>query len=115
MKVIYVLGMKTGRYPECHIPIWATTLSKKEQQSELLDYLTQVENRYKNSKAITYWQVENEPLFRFGECPSWYYDNDENFLKQEVLLVKSLDPSRKIVISDSGELSKNKLQIIRPN
>ena len=43
-------------------------------------------------------------MFKFGECPSWYYKNDD-FLKKEVALVKSLDPSRQIIISDSGEQS----------
>jgi GH35 family endo-1,4-beta-xylanase len=96
--------MKTGRWPECHIPTWANNLSEKDQQSELLNYITTVVDRYKNSKEIVYWQVENEPLFKFGECPSWYYQND-NFLKTEVALVKSIDPTRKIIISDSGEQS----------
>ncbi|MBX4201116.1 hypothetical protein KW786_03235, partial [Candidatus Parcubacteria bacterium] len=50
------------------------------------------------------WQLENEPLVEFGECPSWYYEN-KDFLKQEVALVKSMDPSRPVIISDSGETS----------
>lgn len=104
VKIIYVLGLKTGRWPECHMPLWAQELSREQQQTEILKYITEVVQRYKNSKAILNWQVENEPLFKFGECPSWYYKND-NFLKTEVNLVKSLDPSRKIIISDSGEQS----------
>jgi hypothetical protein len=104
VKIIYVLGMKTGRWPECHIPEWAPSLSKDDQQKELLKYITEVVQRYKNSKAIAYWQVENEPLFKFGGCPAWYYEND-SFLKTEVALVKSLDPTREIIISDSGEQS----------
>lgn len=104
VKIIYVLGMKTGRWPECHMPDWTGNMPENQVQSELLKYITQVVERYKNSKAIQYWQVENEPLFRFGECPSWYYNNTD-FLKTEVALVKSLDPSRKIIVSDSGEQS----------
>jgi hypothetical protein len=104
VKIIYVLGMKTGRWPECHIPDWAQDLPKREQQQELLQYMTQVVLRYKSSKAIAYWQVENEPLFKFGRCPSWYYRGDR-FLKSEVSLVRELDPSRRIIISDSGERS----------
>src|SRR5438046_82792 len=34
-KLIYVVGMKTGRWPECHVPTWANGLSKQEQQSEV--------------------------------------------------------------------------------
>ena len=104
VKIIYVIGMKTGRWPECHMPAWTEGMPEAQVKSELLAYMTQVVQRYKNSKAISYWQVENEPLFNFGECPSWYYQNDD-FLKTEVALVKSLDPSRQIIVSDSGEQS----------
>lgn len=101
VKIIYVVGMKTGRWPECHIPEWAQELSKEEQQAEILKYIEVVVNRYKDSKAILYWQVENEPLFRFGKCP-W---RDKKFLEKEIELVKKLDPSREIIVSDSGEQS----------
>ncbi len=100
-KIIYVVGMKTGRWPECHIPGWAQNLPKERQQAELLKYITEVVLRYKGSKTIAAWQVENEPLFDFGQCP-WY---DKNFLQKEAALVKLLDPSRPIIISDSGEQS----------
>ncbi len=104
VRIVYVLGLKTGRWPECHSPSWLGDLSDKKQKEELLEYVTKVVQRYKNSKAIVYWQVENEPLFPFGECPNWYY-KDSEFLKEEVALVKSLDPKRQIIISDSGEQS----------
>lgn len=101
VNLIYVVGMKTGRWPECHIPSWADSLSKVQQQEEILKYIEEVVLRYKNSKAIVTWQVENEPLFKFGICP-WY---DKDFLKKEVELVKSLDTTRQIIVSDSGEQS----------
>jgi hypothetical protein len=100
-KLLFIVGMKSGRWPECHIPSWATTLSKDEQQQEILAYITAMVSRYKNSGAIEAWQAENEPLFHFGQCP-WY---DEKFLKQEVALIKSLDPQHPVVVSDSGEQS----------
>ncbi len=99
--IIYVVGMKTGRWPECHIPDWATGISKQDQQDQILQYIEKVVNRYKNSNAIKYWQVENEPFFKFGECP-WY---DKDFLVKEVALVKSLDSLKPVIISDSGEQS----------
>ena len=101
VQIIYVVGMKSGRWPECHIPSWAKNLSKDQQQQELLKYIKEVVLRYKDNNSITNWQVENEPLFNFGVCP-WY---DENFLEKEVSFVKSLDASRPIIISDSGEQS----------
>jgi hypothetical protein len=101
VNIIYVVGMKSGRWPECHIPVWAKNLSKEKQQEEVLEYIEKIVLRYKKSNSIIYWQVENEPLFNFGKCP-WY---DKDFLKKEVELVKSLDPSRQVIISDSGEQS----------
>jgi hypothetical protein len=99
-KLLLVIGMKTGRWPECHIPEWANGLSKEEQQKEILEMLEEVVLRYRNSEAIKYWQIENEPFFPFGECP-WV---DKKFLKREIEQVQSLDnKKRPIVISDSGE------------
>lgn len=99
--IIYVVGMKTGRWPECHLPTWNNDLSKQEQQAELLKYIQEVVERYKGSKAIVAWQAENEPLFNFGQCP-WY---DKDFLTKEVAFIKSIDPSHPVLVSDSGEQS----------
>jgi hypothetical protein len=103
-KIIYVVGMKTGRWPECHMPSWISNSSKEQQQEELLEYIKKVILRYKDDDTILAWQVENEPFFVFGQCPSWYY-SDKTFLKKEVDLVKSLDSTRQVIVSDSGEQS----------
>jgi hypothetical protein len=102
--IIYVVGIKTGRWPECHMPLWAESLTKDQREKEALEYVREVVLRYKDNKTISYWQAENEPLLSFGECPSSFYDGGE-FLKKEVELIKSLDPSRQVIVSDSGELS----------
>jgi len=92
--------MKSGRWPECHIPDWAKNLTKKEQQEEILEMLENIVLRYRDSEAIEMWQVENEAFFPFGECP-WV---DKKFLKKEIELVKSLDVKKRLIlISDSGE------------
>jgi hypothetical protein len=98
-KIILVIGIKTGRWPECHIPKWLDVRSSMLEE-ELLEYLKVLVERYKNSKAIWAWQVENEPFFPFGECPKIKKD----FVKREIELVKSLD-SRPIIFGDSGEFS----------
>jgi hypothetical protein len=98
-----VIGIKTGRWPECHIPNWITQNSKvksQNYQNEILNFLKKIVERYKNSKVIWAWQVENEPFFPFGECPKIKKD----FVKREIELVKSLD-SRPIIFGDSGEFS----------
>jgi len=101
VNVMLVIGMKTGRWPECHIPSWAKDLSKERQQEVILRLIQVITTRYKESRPITTWSVENEPLFTFGDCP-W---KDKDFVKKEIAMVKSVDSyyKRPIVITDSGE------------
>lgn len=101
IKVLLVVGMKTPRWPECHIPAWAAMRSKKEQERYILKMLETVVGRYKNSTVIWGWQVENEPFLSFGDCP--WQDND--FLKEEIALLRLHDPDRPVVLSGSGEWS----------
>jgi hypothetical protein len=99
VKIVLIIGMKTGRWPECHIPDWAKSLGRAEQQERILNLIEKIVLRYKREPSINVWGVENEPLFPFGECP-W---SDLNFVKKEIDLVKSLDPERPVLFSDSGE------------
>lgn len=97
--IILTVGRKLPRWPECHIPDWAK--SRADQDQLLLAYITETVKRYKNSDAIIYWQVENEPFLKgFGDCP---IHTNTQFLEQEIALVRSID-SRPILITDSGEL-----------
>lgn len=96
-KAILVIGMKTPRWPECHIPAFAK--GKEEQQQAILLMLQEVVERYKDSPALLSWQVENEPFFPFGECP-W---TDAAFFQKEIDLVHSLDSKHQVIVSDSGE------------
>ena len=99
--VLLVIGMKTGRWPECHIPSWAKDLSKEKQQELVLRLVQMITTRYKESRPIIGWSVENEPLFTFGDCP-W---KDKEFLKEEIAMVREIDTyyKRPILITDSGE------------
>jgi len=98
-KVFLVIGMKTTRWPECHIPDWTINLNRKEQQKEILEMIEKIVLRYRDRVSIWAWQVENEPFFPFGVCP-WV---DKKFLKKEIELVKSLDSQKPIIEADSGE------------
>lgn len=101
-EVILSLGQRVPRWPECHIPSWAKEKSDTEREFALRKFMQTTVERYKGRKVITTWQVENEPfLVFFGECPPL----DVKFLEEEVALVKSLDPSRPVLLTDSGELS----------
>ena len=102
VEIILAVGQRLPRWPECHIPSWAEKLKKEERQERLLNLITKIVNRYKGIKAIKYWQVENEPFLRtFGECPKL----DKKFLDREIALVRKLDSSRKIIMTESGEFS----------
>lgn len=100
VEIILVVGQKVPRWPECFIPAWAQN-DNEQRKKELLNFIFTTAERYKNEPAVKYWQVENEPFLDFGICP----DLDVELLDAEIALVKSVDPSRKIIITDSGELS----------
>ena len=101
--IIFGVGRRLPRWPECHVPLWAKSLSWDEQKAEIREYIKAVVSRYKDSPAITHWQVENEPylgLFAHDFCG----DLDETFLEEEIALVKSLDATRPVLVTDSGNL-----------
>ncbi|MBI4714282.1 endo-1,4-beta-xylanase [Candidatus Uhrbacteria bacterium] len=101
VKLTLVVGTKVPRWPECFVPDWAESLDPNEQQSHALKMIAQVVNRYKNSAAIERWQVENEPFFPFGICSAITLSQ----FQERVDLVRSLDPTRPIQITVSGEIS----------
>lgn len=102
-EIIFGVGRRLPRWPECHVPGWARELSWEEQKAELREYIEAVVTRYRNSPAVTHWQVENEPflgVFAKEHCG----ELDEEFLREEIALVRSLDPTRPILVTDSGNL-----------
>ncbi|MCD5381295.1 MAG: beta-galactosidase [Candidatus Pacebacteria bacterium] len=102
-KVVLAVGRRLPRWPECHVPDWAREISTAERQAAQIVYMEQVIQRYKNSPAVVMWQVENEPFlkaFAFEHCGNL----DIDFLDKEIALVKKLDPSRPILVTDSGNL-----------
>jgi len=101
--VILGVGRRLPRWPECHIPEWAAGLSWKEQQVEVREYIRAVVERYRENSAIVYWQVENEPYLNVF-ANEYCGDLDEDFLKEEIALVHSLDDSRPVLVTDSGNL-----------
>jgi len=101
--VVLAVGRRLPRWPECHIPDWARGRSWEEQKESLRAYTMAVVERYRDSQAVTIWQVENEPflsLFAYEHCG----ELDEDFLHEQIALVRSLDDSRPILVTDSGNL-----------
>ncbi|MFH1866628.1 MAG: hypothetical protein ABIJ81_00905 [Patescibacteria group bacterium] len=98
--VTLAVGRKLPRWPECHEPEWVKQLAPWEEEEQVLKMLKASVEHFKDQTVIKRWQLENEPLFAFGDCPK----PSKSFLKKEHQLLKSLD-SRLILITDSGELS----------
>ena len=98
--VLLVVGYKQPRWPECRKPEWLND-NRDTIREELREMLTETVNRYKDNEAVFAWQVENEPFLDFGLC----LDLSDEFYKEEVTLVKSLDDTRPVVVTESGELS----------
>jgi len=100
--IVLAIGRRLPRWPECHDPDWVKHLPPADANQAVLALLERLVKRYQANPAITAWQIENEPLFAwFGFCPP----PDKDFLTTEIALVKSLDNSRPVIITDSGELS----------
>ena len=111
-KIVLVVGIKQPRWPEYHLPEWAKGINTEQKQEKALKLASALVRRYQSSPTITAWQVENEPFVTwFGEDIDKTPINQE-FLREEISLVKKLDPSRKVIVTDTGEWSlwKNAMQ-----
>jgi len=98
--VVIVVGQKVPRWPECAIPEW-TKNDDQKRKTKLLQLIDREIESLKGYDSVKAWQVENEPFLPFGICPAL----DTDLLDQEIALVKAKDPSRPVIITDSGELS----------
>lgn len=104
--ITMTIGMKAPRYPEYYIPSWLLSKVTLENNTFLFEdnlfynalftYIEAVVVHFKKNTQIKYWQIENEPLDPSG--PNWW-KIDYALLKREVDLVKSIDPSKSIVIN----------------
>lgn len=101
--VLLAVGRKLPRWPECHVPAWARELPEAEQRARVLAMTRAVVERYRLHPALQQWQVENEPLLDFGECPPVSVEHE--LFVEEVELVRKLDAIHPIVVTDSGELN----------
>jgi len=97
--VTLAIGMKVPRWPECYIPSYVSTTSDSVITSALYRYMQALVDHAKQYPALSQWQVENEPLFPYGDCPVPSLTR----LKNEVALVRGLDPKHPVLLTVSGE------------
>lgn len=101
--VILAVGRRLPSWPECHVPEWTRGLSEEVREAKLFEYVEAVVERYKDSTALRWWQVENEPYiigFAYENCG----DIDSEFLEREIAFVQTLDPEHPVFLTASGEL-----------
>lgn len=104
-EITLCLGARQPRWPENHWPKWISPefhpsqADKAKRTEALLSYIATVVGRYKDNPVITSWQLENEALLtNFGRNA----EVDRSRLRAEYNLVKTLDPTRPIVMSTSN-------------
>jgi hypothetical protein len=97
--VSLAIGLRQPRWPECHAPDWVDiTKPRSTWQPALEKYMAAVVNRYKSSKILVSYQLENEYFNTFGNCP----DRSRDRLSAELALVHRLDPKHPVIISRSN-------------
>jgi hypothetical protein len=97
--------MKAPRWPEYFIPAWLVQANDLPAESRVSDdaelqaalpgYIRALVEHYRDSPAIAYWQVENEPLDPAGPR-HWTVGKD--VLDQEIALVRTLDTLHRPVV-----------------
>ena len=101
-KLTIVVGQKNIRYPECYYPGWLDTANPAEVSKRAKDMVAKTVEHLKANAAIEAWQVENEFLLRsFGKCPAGNLTRQQ--LKDEMAIVRKLDPARPIVLTQSDQ------------
>ena len=97
--VTLAIGLRQPRWPECHMPTWASSQPKDVWYPQLKTFMTKVIERYKDVPFLESYQLENEFFLDvFGICPDFSRDR----LIDEYNLVNSLDPNRTLIISRSN-------------
>lgn len=103
--VSLAIGLRQPRWPECHEPEWAGSLSYQQWRQSLNAFISAVVDRYKDNPALGSYQLENEAVNDwFGGCGSNFYTVDlHQRLQDEFNLVKQHDPHHKIIMSLSDQ------------
>ena len=90
------VGMRQPRWPECHIPDWASSEPVDKRNSDVDAFIKATINHLKSNPAVQSYQLENEYFLGvFGACPA----SDRNQLTNEFNLIKSLDSKHPIIMS----------------
>lgn len=102
------IGMRQPRWPETHIPQWASKLNREQTIEAYIIFHKTVIERYKNEPIVQSWQLENEFWLRSFGINFGY---SRKRLVREFNIIRELDPERPIIMSTAKFLS---LPLLRP-
>jgi hypothetical protein len=98
-KITLAIGLRQPRWPECHMPDWATNEPASVWEPQLERFMVTTMNRYKDSPSLKSYQLENEYFNRaFGSCTNY----DRSRLVREFNIAKKTDPHHPVIISRSN-------------
>jgi hypothetical protein len=89
--LILTIGVKAMRWPEFYAP---SAIGSSEMEERLLEFVGDTVRRYRGSRAVEAWQVENEPRNRSGPTRRLV---PIRILSEEMALIRRLDPRPRII------------------
>jgi len=104
VEIILALGRRVPRWPECHIPGWASAIPQEERDIALKEFIIAVITHYKDDENIVAWQVENEAFFTVYASHFCGNSANKDLIDEEIEIVRQIDPIRPIIMTDSGNL-----------
>lgn len=101
--IVLTLGLRQPRWPECHMPGWATNEPQQLWRAQLAQFMAAVIERYHANPALQSYQLENEYFLQgFGICDQIPGAEDRSRLVAEYQSVKRLDPHHPVIIGRSN-------------
>ena len=111
-RVVLVVGIRNLGYPEVYAPAWAGYAGSVPQlmrSPAYLDYLGTVFARYRASRLLYAWQVENEPLDQTNSSLG-LVSEPYDALADVVADLRAADPAHPVVVTsyDSASVALDK-------
>ena len=109
-RVVLTIGARNFLYPELHMPDWAGTreqpnIDEVQQGSAYRAYFETTITRYRSSRLLYAWQVENEPLDYVANALTGDDRITPTQLAWEMGEVHRLDPSHQALITTYNGLN----------
>lgn len=102
--VVLALGYTLFRAPECYAPGWTYSLDKEAFKKVFLSFLEKSVSELVDFTAIEAWQIENE--HQLALLHPWCRNLGDEFLKEEVGLVRKTDSKKRPIVITFGGPSR---------